>query len=196
MEEVMNKIFYLLLFSLVIPVSSFAIDDNNSSIKWKGTKSTGSFHDGLISVNTSLLQIENNKLIGGEIIIDMNSIICTDIKDEGSNAYLVKHLKNEDFFATSIFPDAKLKINNVSLIESDDYKIEADLTIKENTHPISFVANIVINEGIGLASGYLQIDRSKYGIKYKSKSWFPDIGDRFINDTFELYFNLLSSEIK
>ena len=75
----MIKILYTLLISLVIPISNFSIDDTKSSIKWKGTKSTGSFHDGLISVNTSLLKIDNNKLIGGEIIIDMNSIICTDI---------------------------------------------------------------------------------------------------------------------
>ncbi len=195
METNMTKILYTLLISLVIPISSFSIDDTKSSIKWKGTKSTGSFHDGVISVNSSLLKIDNNKLIGGEIIIDMNSIICTDIKDEGSNNYLVKHLKNEDFFNTPMYPKAKLQINSVSLIENNDYKIEADLDIKNQTHPIIFTANIVINEGVGLASGYIEIDRSKYGIKYKSKSWFPDIGDRFINDTFELYFNLLSTEI-
>ena len=113
----------------------------------------------------------------------------------GHEALIKEAKKNNEQTWVSIFVNP-LQFNDKKDFQVYPNKIEADLTIKENTHPISFVANIVINEGIGLASGYLQIDRSKYGIKYKSKSWFPDIGDRFINDTFELYFNLLSSEIK
>ena len=60
----------------------------------------------------------------------MNSIICTDIKDKGSNGYLVKHLKNDDFFATDKFPLSHLKILNVTTDDNNNFKIKADLTIK------------------------------------------------------------------
>ena len=88
--------------------------------------------------------------IGGEIIIDMNSIICTDIKDKGSNGYLVKHLKNDDFFATDKFPLSHLKIVNVTTDDNNNFKIKADLTIKEQTHPIEFTANIIYSNNVGL----------------------------------------------
>jgi polyisoprenoid-binding protein YceI len=96
------------------------------------------------------------------------------------------------FFGTEIFPISTLVITNVEKIDEQNFKLIADLTIKENTHPIEFIANIIYNDNTGLASGKLEIDRSKYNVKYRSKSWYPDIGDRFINDNFELFFNLLA----
>ena len=189
----MKSLCFILLVTTIFGQNSLHIDMDKSSIKWKGTKSTGSYHDGLIDVKTSQLDFDkNNQLIGGEIIIDMNSIICTDIQNKKSNRSLVKHLKDDDFFGTDIFPISKLVITNVEKIDEQNFKLIADLTIKENTHPIEFIANIIYNNDTGLASGKIEIDRSKYNVKYRSKSWYPDIGDRFINDNFELFFNLLA----
>tara|TARA_Y100001935_G_scaffold239066_1_gene226224 strand:+ start:810 stop:1388 length:579 start_codon:yes stop_codon:yes gene_type:complete len=189
----MKSLCFILLVTTIFGQNSLHIDMDKSSIKWKGTKSTGSYHDGLINVKTSQLDFDkNNQLIGGEIIIDMNSIICTDIQNKKSNRSLVKHLKDDDFFGTDIFPISKLVITNVEKIDEQNFKLIADLTIKENTHPIEFIANIIYNNDTGLASGKIEIDRSKYNVKYRSKSWYPDIGDRFINDNFELFFNLLA----
>ena len=189
----MKSLCFILLVTTIFGQNSLHIDMDKSSIKWKGTKSTGSYHDGLINVKTSQLDFDkNNQLIGGEIIIDMNSIICTDIQNKKSNRSLVKHLKDDDFFGTDIFPISKLVITNVEKIDEQNFKLIADLTIKENTHPIEFIANIIYDNDTGLASGKIEIDRSKYNVKYRSKSWYPDIGDRFINDNFELFFNLLA----
>ena len=191
----MIKLLYIFLFSLIFSSNQFEIDDKKSSIQWKGTKSTGSYHDGLISVDNSILNIDdNNMLLNGTIIIDMNSIICTDIQDKESNSYLVKHLKNDDFFSTEFFPKSILTINKVTPIKDDNYSVAADLTIKDQTHPIDFIANIIIKDDIGLASGKIEINRAQYNVKYKSQSWYPDIGDRFINDIFELYFTLLATK--
>ena len=191
----MIKLLYIFLFSLIFSSNQFEIDDKKSSIQWKGTKSTGSYHDGLISVDNSILNIDdNNMLLNGTIIIDMNSIVCTDIQDKESNSYLVKHLKNDDFFSTEFFPKSILTINKVTPIKDDNYSVAADLTIKDQTHPIDFIANIIIKDDIGLASGKIEINRAKYNVKYKSQSWYPDIGDRFINDIFELYFTLLATK--
>jgi len=189
----MKNLYLVLLVTAIFSQNSLQIDMDKSSIKWKGTKSTGSYHDGLINVKTSKLDFDkNNQLIGGKIIIDMNSITCTDIQNKKSNRSLVKHLKDDDFFGTEIFPISTLVITNVEKIDEQNFKLIADLTIKENTHPIEFIANIIYNDNTGLASGKLEIDRSKYNVKYRSKSWYPDIGDRFINDNFELFFNLLA----
>jgi len=189
----MKKLYYIILCSILFPLTQIGIVQEKSFIKWKGTKSNGSYHDGLIAVNNSMLNIDrNNILIDGEIIIDMNSIICSDIENGEGNHSLVSHLKNDDFFSTTKFPTALLKIKKVTIIKDNDYKINGDLTIKDQTHPIEFIANIMVEENMGLASGKIEIDRAKYNIKYKSKSWYPDIGDMFINDIFELYFNLLA----
>tara|TARA_B100000029_G_scaffold122723_1_gene116330 strand:- start:828 stop:1403 length:576 start_codon:yes stop_codon:yes gene_type:complete len=188
----MKKIYILFLFSILIPISTFNIDSNKSTIKWKGSKSTGSFHDGYISIQKGFINIENNKILNGDINIDMNSITCEDIKDSTSNKYLIEHLKNDDFFSVTEFPISYLRIKEINHIENNQYLIKATLKIKDQTHLIDFIANIQIANNAAMATGKIEIDRTKFGIKYKSKTWYPDIGDRFINDIFELYFNLVA----
>jgi len=188
----MKNAFIILIMLVVLPSMTFEISQDKSIIKWKGSKSTGSYHDGNILIENGTINIDENAILNGEIIIDMNSITCIDIEDENSNQYLVEHLKNEDFFSVSTFPIALLKLINVKKKKNDEYLITADLTIKDQTHPIDFIANIKINKDAAIAIGKINIDRSKYNIKYKSKTWYPDLGDRFINDIFELYFNLVA----
>lgn len=188
----MRNTYIIFLCSMLFSLSSYNIVSDKSMIKWKGSKSTGSYHDGYILVENGFVNIDKNILTGGEIKINMNSITCTDIEDENSNQYLVQHLKNNDFFSVSNFPFAYLKISNIKHSQDNEYLITADLTIKNKTHPVNFLINIQIEKNAALASGKIDIDRSKYDIKYKSKTWYPDLGDKFINDIFELYFNLVA----
>ena len=83
-----------------------------------------------------------------------------------------------------------MNILSSKLIKNNEHEIIANLTIKDITQKINFVANIDINKNVATARGKLEIDRSKFNIKYKSKTWFPDIGNYFIYDIFELNFDL------
>ena len=188
----MKNIYIILLLSISLASSTFDIIGDQSTIKWKGSKSTGAYHDGLISIENGFINISNNIIVDGEININMNSITCTDIKDLESNQYLISHLKNDDFFSVSDYPISSLKILSINHQNDNNYLVQADLKIKDQTHPIEFFANIQINKDAAIATGKIEIDRSKYNIKYKSKTWFPNLGDRFINDIFELYFSLVA----
>ena len=70
----MRNIYFVFLCSIIIPISSFNIVKDKSTIKWKGTKSIGSYHDGYIVVENGFVNIDKNVIIGGEININMNSI--------------------------------------------------------------------------------------------------------------------------
>ena len=80
-----------------------SISIEKSSVEWIGEKVTGT-HSGLISLKDGYFKFEDNKLVGGEFNIDMNSITCTDIENKEYAAKLVDHLKNDDFFATDKHP--------------------------------------------------------------------------------------------
>ncbi|AUS06524.1 hypothetical protein C1A40_14235 [Tamlana carrageenivorans] len=77
---------------------TFNVDPVASTMTWKGTKPTGE-HFGTISIAQGTLVSQQGHISGGNIFIDMNSIVVVDIpaEDEG-NAKLLGHLKNEDFF--------------------------------------------------------------------------------------------------
>ena len=188
----MKNIYIILLLSISIPSMIYNIIDDKSTIKWKGSKSTGAYHDGLISIDKGFINVNDSIIVDGEVNINMDSITCTDIENPESNQYLISHLKNDDFFSVSDHPISYLKILSLKHQNDNNYLLQADLTIKGQTHPIEFFANIQINKDAAIATGKIEIDRSKYNIKYKSKTWYPDLGDRFINDIFELYFNLVA----
>ena len=175
--------------------SNLLIDNQLSQIMWKGEKSTGSYHTGLINLSEGHITVHQDSLISGLIIIDMPSMTCNDIEEEGSNNALVNHLKGEDFFAVDNFPTATLKLLKAHKLNDttmNNYSIIADLTILGQTHPVEFLCSINLNDSGAKADGTIAVDRAMYGIKYKSKTWYSDLGDRFINDIFYIYFSLIA----
>ena len=198
----MKKIFLSLLFSVFyvfaiatnIHTENVRVNTENSVVKWKGSKVT-SFHEGNVSITKGYLTINHGTLVGGEFVINMNSITCTDIKSKKKNDYFVSHIKNEDFFDVEKFPNTIIKIVKVKMERAEEknrYKILADLTIKGITHPISFFADVDINGSNFLAKAKIKIDRTKWGIEYNSGSFFKDLGDKLILDEIEFDIFLLS----
>lgn len=178
----------LLLFStmLISGQNQLKVDTASSIVNWKGFKPTGD-HYGTVNVKSGSFTIENNMIIAGEFEIDMNSIVDLDMPaDNEYNAKLVGHLKSDDFFGVEKYPVALFKVTS-SETKGDKVLIKGDLTIKENTHPVSFLATVSLTGNkLMLKSETFKIDRSKWDIKFKSKSFFSDLGDNFIYDDMEL----------
>ncbi len=162
----------------------------NSKMTWKGFKATSS-HNGEITIKEGKLYVKDNKLVGGEFEIDMNSITNSDIaKDDPYNKKLVDHLKNADFFDVQKYPKATFEITNVS-VKDEISIIEGNLTIKGITKNISFPASVLVEKsGVTLLSDKIKIDRTDFGIKYKSGKFFKNLKDKLINDIFEVSFKI------
>jgi len=144
------------------------IDITKSELQWFG-EYTFYFggHEGTIQFKEGHFIITNDKITGGEFVIDMNSIISTDIKNQEANEGLVSHLKDPDFFDVNNFPISKLVITNVTYHDTTHMKIHADFTIKGMTLPVNFQAEVDI-EGEQLSTKF-KIDRMRWGINYNSK---------------------------
>lgn len=188
----MKKLFSTTLILLGILFSIHAssnIDLTKSQIEWTGKKITGS-HYGTIDLISGNLDLKNNEILGGEFIIDMNSIICLDLKSEDSNLRLIRHLKSDDFFGVEKFPTSKIVINKaVKLKENKNgwtHNIYAALTIKGTTKEIVFPC-LMKDESKDKMSFYAEItvDRSQFNVEYGSTTFFPNIADKAIdNDMF------------
>ena len=163
----------------VIPVNI-----NKSSVKWVGEKVTGS-HEGVISIKEANLIFDDNILTGGEVIIDMSTINCTDLSGPYKSK-LEEHLNSDDFFNVSDYPVSKLEITKCSKLNKNKYNIVANLTIKDITESIEFETELFDN----VATANLNIDRTKFGIKYSSGSFFKNLGDKMIYDNFSLTVNI------
>jgi polyisoprenoid-binding protein YceI len=168
---------------------SFKVDASKSSVNWLAKKVTGQ-HNGTITISNGTLSLANDKIVGGKFEIDMTSIINADLQGEW-NTKLIGHLKSDDFFSVAKNPTAKLDITNVETKENNTI-INGKLTIKGITQDISFPASVSKKGNVVVAIATIRIDRTKYDIKYGSKSFIEGIGDKAIDDEFELQVNLVA----
>ena len=156
------------------------VDTSKSSINWVGKKVTGQ-HSGTINIKDGALVFKGKKLAGGTFTVDMTSLTATDLTGEYQGK-LNGHLKADDFFGTEKFPTATLVFKKIGVKTLNVYNVTADLTIKNITKPVTF--DISVNGDT--ATTTFNVDRTKYDIKYGSKSFFDSIGDKAISDEFEL----------
>lgn len=174
-------------FSFKNEVRSYKLEVSNSAIKWTGKKVSGK-HWGTVALKDGNFKTEGGKLIGGEFVINMNTITVDDIKNEEYNAKLKGHLQSEDFFSVEKFPEAKFVITKAQPKKSENgnYEITGDLTIKGITNSISFPAQLDINGSAIQGNADLKFDRTKWNIRYGSGNFFTGLGDNMIYDDVEL----------
>ncbi len=191
----------LALISSLLTVCLFAsephiiqvpVNVESSTIKWIGSKISEN-HEGNVNIVKGALSIDHGKLVGGFFTIDMNSIKTTDMSDK-YNKKLDNHLKNEDFFNVKEFPFATINILKAEKTEGNMYRVSANLTIKGITNTIGFYTDIKIKGAHYQATANIKIDRTKWDIKYKSGSFFKDLGDKIILDQIEFDVFLLSAK--
>ena len=155
-----------------------------STVTWKGYKVTGS-HTGTINLQSGSLSFDNDKLTGGEFVVDMTSLISTDLEGEYKGK-LEGHLKSDDFFGVESHPTSKLVFTNVTATGKNSYEVTGDLTIKGITKAVTFDVSIYGSK----ATATMKVDRSEYDVRYGSGSFFDNLGDKTIYDEFDLVVDL------
>ncbi|MEO0336630.1 MAG: YceI family protein [Pseudomonadota bacterium] len=174
---------------LLASASSFAAGVNveKSKVNWKGTKIVGESHEGTIGIKSADLKFKEGEPVSGEIVIDMTSIKNTDIKSEGMNKKLVGHLNSKDFFNVSKHKTATLKIKKIQKVSDKFYFLSGDLKIKGKSHPVKVKAEASKAKGaMQMVKAAFKFDRTKYGIKYGSGTFFENLGDKMISDEIEI----------
>jgi polyisoprenoid-binding protein YceI len=171
------------------------IDTSASTMNWLGKKVTGQ-HNGTIKIAGGEVGLDNGgSVVGGSFEMDMKTITDVDLTDSEWNNKLITHLKSEDFFSAEKFPKSKFEIINVEPL-SDPAKpnfnntVFGNLTIKGITKSISFPASIKMENGALTSYADFEIDRTQWDIKYGSGKFFENLGDKMINDNFNISFKI------
>ncbi len=170
--------FFLANTTLIDPVV-YVIDNNKSNINWTGYAEAGNYApSGTIKIKSGRFGFNGKTLTTGQVVMDMPTI-------SHSNKELESHLKAADFFDVGKYQEAIFILKAMK-----GNRVSGNLTIKGITHAISFP--IVLNKNtVGLLlKAKIKVDRTLFGIKYNSKSYFQDIGNYAIKNEFELDIQL------
>lgn len=203
-----------------VTAQTYAIETENSSVNWIGSKPTGK-HYGSIPITTGTLSVENGKIEGGTITLDVTAIENEDLVDDVENHQkLLGHLKSDAFFDAENHPTATFEITSVEefdpndsievkeeyeteyapaeadehMVESPTHKITGNLTMRGNTKSISFPANVTMDGNTISARAKFNIDRTAWGLSYGDEATAVDKAkDQFIYNTVNLAFDVTAT---
>jgi polyisoprenoid-binding protein YceI len=179
------------LCSFIAKQDKFQVDTKNSTLLWTARKVTGS-HNGAVPISAGALVLDGKNIKEGNFEIDLSGLTVTDLTNPNSNAKLVGHLKSEDFFSAEKFPKANFILTSATVKSGTEYLIKGKLTIKGITNEIEFPAQVVKEAKKITATAKITIDRTKFDIRYRSKNFFENLGDKAIEDNFDLDLKLVA----
>ena len=163
----------------------YIVNKDLSTIKWTGKEITTKSHYGILDLKEGSIYVNNDGIISGKVVIDMNSINCLDMSGRGKNR-LEGHLRSDDFFGVNSYPEANLIFTSWSVNNLGKILYKGDLTIKNITHPITFSGSVKKID-IGYRSTInLSFDRTLYEIKFRSGKYFQNLGDKLILDNIDI----------
>jgi len=162
--------------------SALTIDTTATTVSWKAAHKGGMAPRwGVIKVTSGSLSVDKDSLTGGEFVVNMASlkVDSASVTEKDKKATdLEGHLKSADFFDVAKYPTAKFVITKVeeydaakqkSLLDGANRLISGNLTLRDSTVNITFPAKVEISETGVTAAAKFTIDRSAWGISYKTE---------------------------
>jgi len=181
----MKKLFqFLITISLILSAfgwtqaQSLKLNTLESNIRWYGEEITGKTHFGNLSFKEAQIVVQEGFIINGNFVVNMSSLTVEDISGRGKEK-LEGNLKSDNFFSVEKHPEATLKITKNKKVDGNVQTLYGELTIKGIKHSVNFTITLGDNK---TAVAQLTFDRSKYNVRFRSGSFFDNLGDKLILD--------------
>ena len=198
--------------------NEYALNVSSSEFTWNGFKPTGR-HNGTIGIQDGMLAVENGKLVGGTINMDMTNINVADLEGEDKQK-LTGHLSSPDFFAVEEYPTAQFQItevqpyggavasnnDNMELVVNEEkvgeyeiknptHTITGNLTLRDTTLSITFPAKVNITDNKIEAQAKFNIDRTDWNVSYGDENDpVAQAKDQFIYNTVNVGFEVIADK--
>ncbi len=183
--------------SPALPDGRLEVDAEASRVEWTGRNLLNKHH-GCVALKSGHLDFDHGRLTGGEMVLDLTRLDCSDLSGSAYHDVLVHHLHDHDFFDVALFPEARLVITSAIPLAgsgpgSSNLRVTADLTIKGQTHPIEFdAASGFTPDGHAAAQAVFSIDRTRWGILYGSGKFFQRLAGHLVNDLIAFEVKIVS----
>jgi len=180
------------------PHGRILIDLEASRVEWTGRNLLNKHH-GTVGLKSGWLDFAHGQLTGGELILDLRRLDCSDLSGTDYHDVLIHHLHNHDFFDVAVFPEACLAITSATHFDTGcpgaaNLHVHAELTLKGRTHPVDFDATCGLTpEGKAAAQAVFSIDRTKWGVLYGSGKFFHRLAGHLVNDLIAFEVKIVTS---
>ena len=198
--------------------ASYSIQPAESQVLWNGRKPGGEHH-GTIAVQDGAIQLKDDKVVGGTILMDLTQIDVQDLEGEDEQK-LAGHLKSPDFFYVEKYPKAKFVITSVEeyqggetiesaetedienngefdnfVLENPTHKVTGNLSLRDTTLSITIPAKIDVQENKVVAQSRFTIDRSKWNVNFMDENDLEARAkDKFIYNKVNVGFDVVATK--
>ncbi len=176
----------------ITPSGIFTVDTETSIVRWTG-RNLFNHHRGTLKLSGGQLTVEEGTLKSSHFTLDMDSIVCEDLTDTAYNALLIRHLRDDDFFAVDRFPSAEFVADRADPLPipspgTPNYILPGELTLRGVKLPLSFPAVIAAADADHLTGqAQFEFDRTQFGANYGSSRLFSFLGKHVVNDHVHLH---------
>ncbi len=185
--------------AVAITPGMYTVSPNESTITWSAKKPLldGYINSGTIPVQSGTIEVFE-QVVDGIITFDLTNLtVGLTAKKPGKESALEEHLKKADFFDVATYPTGELHIKSIAphteVATAFSYDVTIDLTLKGVTNEVTFPAEVFKrSDGALTVKTTTEIDRTKWGITFGSKSFFENLGDNMIDDMVALDIALVA----
>ncbi|HXV26783.1 MAG TPA: YceI family protein [Candidatus Paceibacterota bacterium] len=172
----------------------YLLDSDASSMTWRGRKPliNGYYDTGSVALSGGAVTIADGGVASGSIVVDMTTIAATDTgrgSADNFRSMLSRHLQSEDFFNVEEYPTGEFALTDLVQDGDGAWTLSGSLTVKGIANPVSFPVRVT-NEGgvLSVTAENVELDRTKWDIRFGSGSFFENLGDNLIDDIFTVSF--------
>lgn len=173
---------------------TYKVVTTDSVIQWTGRNNNGG-HTGTLMLSEGELDASGD--LAGEFTIDMTSIKNLDLEGDELQPVLEAHLNSDDFFFTTMFPEARFETTQIKLVNDGEATrpnamIQGTLSLRGMSNEIAFPAHIRnIEDGRIVVVANLDFDRTQWGIIYGSSRFFQYLSYHVVFDFISVDFKLV-----
>ncbi len=175
---------------------TFQVNTAESLIRWTG-RNLFNHHHGTVRFESGVLTVRDNVLTEARFAVDVRSIQCDDIPDEGLRATLVRHLLHSDFFLADKYPLATFEADQATAVPeategTPNFHVSGRATVRGTTRPLAFDTLVAAAPGGQrlTAQAQFEVDRTEFGSIYGSGKFFRCLGQHLVNDHFHLHVKI------
>ena len=171
---------FIIFYCLQVEAQDYKLNHQKSSINWIGKAAFNSYAPkGTIKAKSGTLKLEGEVVKELVLIIDMKSL-------HHSNKDLKSHLRNKDFFEVKKYTKASFVLVEPVAISKNKTMLVGDMTIKNSKNKERILVTIQTTTNEMKISYEVKIDRTKYGVKFNSPSFFKKLKENAIADEFKI----------
>ncbi len=175
---------FLVLLSIKLQAKELSIE--SAVIRWTGAMPAKAHHGQIQAKCVDASIGDSGQIESLNIVLDMTSIEVKDMEPGKDRDKLIKHLKSEDFFYVTQFPEARFEFvkmegaNMMGEIEIRGVKkaIQVPVDVKKSDH------------GAWLLTGVFTFDRQDFNVNYQNSGWFGMAKDKLIYDDVDVKFDI------